>query len=115
MVLRIAAVVKEKRKAKGLTQEELAEEINVSSEYIGQLERGETTPSVPVVARLIDVLGIDANTLFFEQSEDGLLAHEISLRASRLSKDNQEILLGIIGVIEQTHRKGRKNEDSNLR
>ena len=39
MALRIATVVREKRKAKGYTQEELAELAGVSSGYIGQLER----------------------------------------------------------------------------
>jgi transcriptional regulator with XRE-family HTH domain len=115
LTLRIAAVVREKRKAKGLTQEELAEIIGVSSGYIGQLEREEIMQSMTVVARLIDFLGIDANTIFFEDSEDVPLSKEISLRASRLPKENQEIILGIIGVIEDTYRKGKKYEDSNMR
>lgn len=112
--LRIATVVREKRRTKGLTQEELAEMAGVSSGYIGQVEREELTPSIPVVAVLIDILGIDANTLFFEESEDAPIAREISLRASRLSKENQEIVLGIIGIIEQTYRKGKAHEDSNM-
>ena len=41
VALRIATVVREKRKAKGYTQEELAELAGVSSGYIGQLERGD--------------------------------------------------------------------------
>lgn len=112
--LRIATVIREKRRAKGLTQEQLAEKAGVSSGYIGQVECEEMTPSIPVIAVLIDILGIDANTLFFEESEDVSLTREISLRASRLPKENQEIILGIIGVIEQTNRKGKKHEDSNL-
>ncbi len=112
--LRIATVVREKRKAKGFTQEQLAEMVGVSSGYIGQVEREELTPSVPVIAVLLDILGIDANTLFFEGSEDTPISREISLRASRLSKENQEIILGIIGVIEKANRKGGKNEDSNM-
>lgn len=113
--LRIATVIREKRNAKGLTQEQLAEMAGVPSGYIGQVEREELTPSMQVIAVLIDILGIDANTLFFEGSEDVPLTREISLRASRLSKENQEIILGIIGVIEQTNRKGNKHEDSNMR
>lgn len=112
--LRIATVIREKRNAKGLTQEQLAEMAGVSSGYIGQVEREELTPSMQVIAVLIDILGIDANTLFFEGSEDVPLTREISLRASRLSKENQEIILGIIGVIEQINRKGNKHEDSNM-
>ena len=112
--LRVAAVVHEKRKAKGLTQEKLDELAGVSSGYIGQVERAELTPSMPVVAALIDILGIDANTLFFEQEEDASINREISLRASRLSRENQTLLLGIINVMEQISRKGKKYEDSGL-
>ncbi len=107
VALRIATVVREKRKAKGYTQEELAELAGVSSGYIGQLEREEMTPSLPVVAVLIDILGIDANTLFFEDSKDSI-SKEISLRASRLPKESQEMVLGIIEVVEKLNRKGRK-------
>lgn len=57
---------------------------------------------------LVDILALDANTLFFEQNEDAPLSREISLRASRLSKENQEIILGLIEVIEDTYRKGKR-------
>lgn len=108
MKLRISEVIREKRKAKGLTQEELAEKVGVSAGYIGQVERGELTPSLSVIAMLVDILALDANTLFIEQNEDAPLSREISLRASRLSKENQEIILGLIEVIEDTYRKGKR-------
>lgn len=108
MKLRISEVIREKRKAKGLTQEELAEKVGVSAGYIGQVERGELTPTLSVIAMLVDILALDANTLFFEQNEDAPLSREISLRASRLSKENQEIILGLIEVIEDTYRKGKR-------
>lgn len=72
MTLRISTVVREKRKAKGLTQEQLAELISVSSGYIGQVERGELTPSISILAMLIDILGIDANTFFLTRWETSL-------------------------------------------
>lgn len=115
MTLRISTVVREKRKAKGLTHEQLAELISVSSGNIGQVERGELTPSISILAMLIDILGIDANTLFFDPVGNESLSNEISLRVSRMSTDNQELILGIIEVIEQTNRKGRINENSGLR
>lgn len=105
MALRIAAVVRKTRKEKGLTQENLAELIGVTAGYIGQLERNETTPSASILSKLVEVLGIDANALFFEQPDTMPLSREISIRASRLSKENQEIVLGIINVIEQAYRK----------
>ena len=105
MALRIADVVHETRKNRGLTQEKLAELIGVSAGYIGQIERNETTPSAIIIAKLVDTLGIDANTLFYSSENSASLSREISIRASRLSTKNQEVLLGVINVIEQAYRK----------
>lgn len=105
MALRISTVIRETRKEKGLTQESLAELIGVTPGYIGQLERSETTPSAVILSKIVEVLGIDANSLFFEQAEAMPLSREIAIRASRLSKENQEIVLGIINIIEQAYRK----------
>ena len=105
MLIRIAEVIKESRKSKNLTQERLAELVGVSMGYIGQIEREETLPSVSVVAKLIEILGIDANTLFFDSDSKNSLTNEISIRASRLNETNQKLVLGLINVIEKTYRK----------
>lgn len=102
---RMAAVIKSKRLQKGYTQEKLAEVISKSPGYIGQVERGETYPSAAVLAKIIKVLGIDANTLFFEFEENALVSHEISIRAARLSPEKQAFLLEIISLLEHSFRK----------
>ncbi len=102
---RIAATVKSKRLQKGLTQELLAELIGKSPGYIGQVERGETYPSAVVLAQIIEVLGIDANTLFFDMEENSLVSHEISIRVARLSPDKQAFVLEIISLLEHSFRK----------
>ena len=44
--------VKELRIKKGLTQEQLAERLNVSRPLITRIELGQITPSVPVAKRI---------------------------------------------------------------
>lgn len=105
MAIRISTVVREVRKEKGLTQERLAELIGVSPGYIGQIERNETLPSAAILSKIVEVLGVDANSLFFEQADSKSLSKEIAIRASRLSMENQEVVLGIISIIEQAYRK----------
>lgn len=102
---RIAATIKNKRLQKGFTQEVLAEFIGKTPGYIGQVERGETYPSAVVLAKIIEVLGIDANTLFFDTEENALVSHEISIRAARLSPEKQEFVLEIISLLEHSFRK----------
>lgn len=101
MSIRIATVVREKREAKGLTQEQLAELVGRSTGFIGQVERGLTYPSIPVLAKLIDVLGIDANTLFYPENKAPTYK-EITIRISRLPEEKQEFLLSIIILLERT-------------
>ncbi len=58
------------RQTKGLTQEKLAELVNVSSSYIGYLERGLRTPSLDLLARIGTVLEVEPTVLLFTTSDD---------------------------------------------
>jgi len=56
----------ELRKARlsaGLTQEELAFKADVSRNYISLLERGEKSPTVQLLLRLCNALGVKASTI----------------------------------------------------
>lgn len=55
---KIGTMTREKRNSKNLTQEELAEKVNLSTGMIGQIERGETMPSVESLDAIIKELGM---------------------------------------------------------
>lgn len=46
------------RREKGITQERLAEKANLSTTYIGRLERGEKTPSIDTLVTLAGALEV---------------------------------------------------------
>ena len=52
------------RKKKGLTQEELAEELGFSRVYMGYIEQGRETPSLKFLIKLSRKLGIKPEKLF---------------------------------------------------
>ena len=52
------------RLAKGMTQGELAQEIGVSQQQLGQWEKGGRKPKVDALIRIADALGIDFRELF---------------------------------------------------
>jgi transcriptional regulator with XRE-family HTH domain len=54
----IGSRIREARKAKGFTQERLAEMANYDSAYIGHLETGRYSPSVHTLWRVSKALGI---------------------------------------------------------
>ena len=55
--------IKETRKMRGLTQEQLAEKVDITLEYISQIERGLKVPSMQVFVGLVDALDVSADYL----------------------------------------------------
>ena len=55
--------IREARKQQGLTQEQLAEKVDITLEYISQIERGLKTPSMQVFIKLVEVLDVSADYL----------------------------------------------------
>lgn len=52
------------RKAKAHTQEQLAEAVGCSTEYVSRVERGLVSPSFEMIVRLADALGVRPQALF---------------------------------------------------
>lgn len=65
--------IKEVRKKQKLTQEQLAERLDVSVEFIGQIERGLKLPSMQVFIKLIEVLNVSADYLLRDSVSTGQL------------------------------------------
>ncbi len=54
------------RKAQSITQERLAELANLSTTYIGRLERGEKTPSIETLVTLAEALKVSPLDLLID-------------------------------------------------
>lgn len=52
------------RRAKGKTQEQMAEELNISQSTITAYETGKRKPSVKVLERMMDVYGLTLNEVW---------------------------------------------------
>lgn len=52
------------RRAKGLTQESLAEKVGLSVRYVQSIEAGEYFPTLPTLTRLRRTLSTDWNEIF---------------------------------------------------
>ncbi len=63
--------IAEKRRAKNLTQEQLAEMIGVSNKTVSKWETGKCMPDYSVVERLCKVLGISVGELLAAKETDG--------------------------------------------
>jgi len=70
VIIQISNKIKEKRKSKGITVQELANKAQVSKGLISQIENNRTIPSLPVLMNIIRSLSLDMNEFFndIEQS-----------------------------------------------
>jgi transcriptional regulator with XRE-family HTH domain len=51
------------RAERGLSQEEIAHRVNISTTYYGQVERGKRNVSVEVLGRIADALNVEMERL----------------------------------------------------
>lgn len=58
-------MVKEYRKERNMTQEQLASSTGISRKYLSMIERNKTTPSIDVAVRLSEELSVNVDRLFF--------------------------------------------------
>lgn len=71
--------VKYYRFRKKLTQEQLAEILNGSSNYIGRLERGQHSPSLDKIEKIAEALDIEPYELFIRRNDISKLPNRVNL------------------------------------
>lgn len=95
--------MKELRKNKGLSQEELAEKAEISSKYLSRVEMGQHLPSIDVLARLADILHVEMKDLFDFGHEVGI--KELRETINRFTKDaNEEKLKMVVKFLKAIMR-----------
>jgi len=63
----MASLLEEKRKEMGLTQEEIAQKLNISRQYYNALENHKRKPSVDLAKKLGGLLGFDWTIFYSDQ------------------------------------------------
>lgn len=63
--------IREARNKAKMTQEVLAEKADIAVTYLGEIERGEKTPSLEVLISLTDSLGVTSDYLLRDNLESG--------------------------------------------
>jgi transcriptional regulator with XRE-family HTH domain len=84
--------LKEYRKKCGLTQEQLAEKVNVTPHYIGMIEMGRNFPATDLIERIAKALNVEMYELFVESLSP----------AKELEKLRNDIMLEIKKTITET-------------
>ena len=102
----IGKYLKKFRQEKGLSQEALAEKTNLSSNYIGLLERGKKVPSLETFVELANALDVSADLLLCEVVNAGFQAKstQISTKLEKLSPTDRSRVFEIIEVFLRTKK-----------
>lgn len=84
------------REGAGLTQEALAERVDVSAQYVSDLERGVVGVSIPTLKRLSVVLGVSCDRLLFGGGENDVT--QLARRLQRLPARQFQLLRRMIDL-----------------
>jgi Predicted transcriptional regulators len=78
------------RKAKGLTQEELAVRLNVVRQTISKWEKGLSVPDADLLIRIAEIFEVSVSEILGAKFDDG---NDINVVAEQLSRINEQIAI----------------------
>lgn len=98
--------IRRAREERKLTQEQLAERVEVSPQYISDLERGVVGISLPTLKRLCVSLGVSSDRILFGQEMQSRAA--IAEKCRNLTQEQFALLLDIVDRYTQAIETERK-------
>ncbi len=99
--MQIGERIKEARLSAGATQERLAEKINVSVQYVSDLERGKVGTSIPTLIKICRALHTSSDFLLFGKKDE---SEELQAAESLLCSLNEEQLKIVEQAIQITRK-----------
>jgi transcriptional regulator with XRE-family HTH domain len=93
--IQIGEQIRIARDRAALTQEQLAERIDVSTQYVSDLERGVVGVSIPTLKRICAALQVSSDQLLFQTAAPRSLLPLVD-RCGALSEEQLAHLIGII-------------------
>ena len=102
-MIAIGSKIKEARERAHLTQEELAEIIDISPTHMSVIERGVKTPKLDTFVKSVKALNLSADALLLDgmdQVNDSIVA-ELAVRLGRLSDEERNRILNAVRALTE--------------
>ncbi|MBQ4517975.1 MAG: helix-turn-helix transcriptional regulator [Clostridia bacterium] len=97
--------IRKRRKEKGYTLEQLAEKLDVSTTFIGQIERAKGIPSLETLVKIANILEISTDCLLFgdlcTKSGHDYFVKKVEELTATFSSEEKELLLNNIEIINK--------------
>lgn len=93
--------IKQKRNENKITQEQLANDLSLSTFYISKIENGKSTPTLETLALIANYLEIDLSYLITGTSklEDEYYINQLSQITSRASKKQLDLIIRLAKAV----------------
>lgn len=89
--MRFEEKIVELRKQKGLSQEELAEQLGVSRQAVSRWELGNTMPDIPNLLQLCELFGVSADYLVRDDETASARSDQSAKTIARLTREREKI------------------------
>lgn len=108
----VGSRIREYRKGKGLSQEELAHRAELHTAHLGRIERGEKNPTLESIEKIVNALGITFEELFsFEDipstSEKPIIEKIVSYLMP-MSDEEQNDTLKLVRILSEWKDRTKK-------
>lgn len=101
-IKKIGKRIRHLRKNNNITQEQLAEMIDVSVPYISNIENGKVTTSAEIIVRLTQALDTSADTILcLDGGDDESQAKILARMINHCNKGEMEQILEIIRIVTE--------------
>ncbi len=90
----LGARIKELRKARGLSQDQLSEKVNIDPKHLSRIEVGKSYPSLDTAEKIAKALNVEIKDLFEYMHE--VKGKELAENITRLLKESDEEKLRLI-------------------
>lgn len=74
--MNIGSKISQCRKRAGISQEKLAEQLNISRQAVSRWETGEAMPDIEKVVRLSHIFGVSTDYLLLDEQEEAVSPHQ---------------------------------------
>ena len=107
---KFGAFIQKNRKAKGYTQQELADKLGITLKSVSYFECGLTYPSQENIFKLAEILDMSLDEYIFSctRFNDMVDMGEINAMLNELSADDQEMVINIVKAACESIRNRKK-------
>ena len=99
--IRLGQRIREERLKLGLTQARVAEDVDISDAYMGQIERGERNLALDTLIRLANRLGASVDYLLKDSVDDSNnnILNQFRQLTENQSIENKQLLIDVVKTI----------------